>query len=515
MSKKSFAKIISTVLVFVLCVGVCFVGSVSAQNKTAAYTIQGDAYFEETGYATAKVTFTSADAFIAGRFTVNSDSALDFYDASVVSAVQNGTVVYPKVYSNINNNKVLFQGFGDSNAQDMAGFTSITLLLKFVPNGIEAGKEYNVSLSEVEITDEQSVAIYGATGTVASKIHIHNFAEASNKCTFCGYENIDVEFDPNGTYAENDLVGAAGANATTVTFANDGSIDLNLWVAKSKVAAATPNGERVFFVYVDADGNVDYIVSKGTDTVNNTESYLFNYTYSKGVKAIADGISGNFIVVDSSNKIVSCSDTITASVKDYCYSVLKGNYTDLEKDYCEALLNYAAAAQIFTDYKADDLANAQLEANGFVAGYPVATDLPQTTVAEIKNADGANWSVPMVNVSLDIKPTIRFAFSFEDGVNYKDAVITFESASVKKTISGDKLVVFRYDSSIYYRYDLSEIPAKALREDITITVQGSDKQVIYGIPRYVKARNKNGTQDAKDVCNAMLNYSDALKAAFN
>ena len=513
MSKKSFAKIISTILVFVLCVGVCFVGTVAAQNKTAKYTIAGDTYFNGAQFATAKVTFTSEDAFIAGRFTVNSDSALDFYDASVVSAVQNGTVVYPKVYSNINNNKVLFQGFSDSDTQDMSGFTSITLLLKFVPNGIQTGKEYNVSLSNVEITDEESVAIYGATGTVESKIHIHTFAD--NKCTFCGYENIDVEYDPNGDYTKNDLVGNAGENVTTVTFATDGSIDLNLWVAKNKIDSVTSNGERIFFVYVDVDGNVDYILTKGTDIVNGTESYLFNYTYSKGVKAIADGISGNFIVVDSSNKIVSCSDTITASVKDYCYYVLKGDYTDLEKDYCEALLNYAAAAQIFTDYKADDLANAQLEANGFVAGYPVATDLPQTTTAEIKNGEGANWSVPMVNVSLDIKPTIRFAFSFEDGVNYKNAVITFESASVKKTISGDKLIAFRYDSSIYYRYDLSEIPAKALREDITITVEGSDKQVIYGIPRYVKARNKNGAQNAKDVCNAMLNYSDALKAAFN
>ena len=514
MSKKPFAKIVSVILVCVLCAAMFFSGAVIAQDKTAAYVIAGNAYSQGDEYATATVTITSVDEFIAGRFAVVADSPLEFYDASVVSAVQNDTAVYPKIYSNISNNKVLFQGFGDSSSDDMSGFTSLTVLLKFVPNGIESGKEYNVTLSDVEITDAESVAIFGATGSVTSKIHIHIFTEGSNECSVCGQEKITVEFDPNGTYDSNDLVGTSGENATTVSFGTDGSINLNFWVAKSKADAAVPAGGNLCFVYSDENGNVDYILSTGSQEVGGVESYLFAYTYSKGVKTIVDGISGNFIVVDSANNIVSCSDTVTASIRDYCYAVLNGNYTDLEKDYSEELLNYAAAAQIFSDYKADDLANAALAENGFVAGYPVATDLPATTAAEIKNADGANWSVPMVNVSLDIKPTVRFAFAFEDGVNYEDVTVTFESESVKKTISGDKLIPFRYESNIYYRYDLSEIPAKALREDITVTVEGSDKQVIYSIPRYVKSKNDNGTQAVKDVCNAMLNYSDALKAAF-
>lgn len=514
MSKKLFARVVSVALVCVLCACLFFSGVVTAQDKTASYTIAGNAYADGDMYATATVTITSADDFIAGRFTVGVDSPLEFYDASVVSAVQGDSVVYPKIYSNIDNNKVLFQGFSDTDAQDMAGFTSLTVLLKFNPDGIKSGKEYNVTLSDVEITDAQSVAIFGANGTATSKIHIHTFADGSNKCTFCDYEKVEVEYNPDEVYASNDLVGAQGQNATTVSFGTDGNINLNFWVDKSRADAVTADGGRVYFVYTDENGNVDYIICGGSDIVAGVDSYLFSYTYSKGVKTIADGISGNFIAVNSADKVVSCSDTITASVKDYCYSVLKGDYTAAEKNYSEALLNYAAAAQIFSDYKADDLANAQLGANGFTAGYPVAAELPETTTAEIKNAEGASWSVPLANVSLDIKPTVRFAFAFTDGVDYTKAVITFESDSVKKTISGDKLIPFRYNTNVYYYYDFSEIPAKALREDIVVTVEGSEKQVIYGIPKYVKARNKNGTQAAKDVCNAMLNYSDALKAAF-
>ncbi|MBQ1279097.1 MAG: hypothetical protein IIY13_01580, partial [Clostridia bacterium] len=115
MSKKILNKVISAILVLAIC-STAFLGCVaSAETYNGTYAVFGSAYAEAGEFADAKVEIKSDNAFVAGVFTVDADSALDFYTAKVVSATtaEGAVKLYPDIYTNSEKNKILFQGFND------------------------------------------------------------------------------------------------------------------------------------------------------------------------------------------------------------------------------------------------------------------------------------------------------------------------------------------------------------------------------------------------------------------
>ena len=501
MSKKLLNKVISAILVLAIC-STAFLGCVvSAETYTGSYTIVGSAYAEAGEFADAKVKIKSENAFVAGIFTVDADSALDFYTAKVVAATtkEGAEKLYPDIHTNSDNNKILFQGFNDDGT-GLTEYTEIEVLLTFKTTSLVAGKEYSVNIKDIDVTDIKE-AVYSITGD-AGFVHVHKYNDGVVEgditrytCTKCDAVKTettksDVKLE-DITGEDNGLTEVEGAGAA-ITFAPNGDIALDF-------VTVVPEGATVYLAQVDEEGNITKLTS--TDGKISGKDAFQNF-YAGGVKTIADSINASFVVADSEGNLVSKSATVSLSIADYCTTVIDEYPESDDAKYCKALLTYAKAASKYFDYES---ALADITDDKYVDNNPTFDYADDVTV----NAGTNGWKLKSATISLKVKPTITLGFEIDKA--------KLENIAIKVNIGNDhdfgKLDLKYDEKKDRYYLEIVDIDAANVSKDIVVTVNGDTDDVAeYSIKAYAN-RQKSKDADAAMLAHLLVVYSDALAAA--
>lgn len=484
MTKKTFSKVIAMACVAALCLTAVFTGVVSAEARTATYTVIGRGYEQgaKDSFVAADVTFESGTAFVAGSFKVAA-SGLSLVDCT--SSAQEA-----KCYLNVSNNKVLFAGFTESATNDITSFSSLTLTLLFTVNDgklEDKGTDWAVAvtLSDIDLTNEaEETYTCSASGTPAVAIHVHNYALASTannvntySCSVCGATKTEVVAESSA--GTNDL---ADSKSTAARFTKDGDIEL-LALAEDSACNAY---DSVYFSYSykTDDGEAHEIATAEAALYNGYR--VFACKGNRGIGRMGRVVTGNFIGVKDGN--VTTSDVWEYSVKAYAESLFNNADADIA-GYAKSLWNYGK-------YTAEAI-NGYDHQQGFFA------DAAQAVSPEWTTADGTaptytdsddSWKIKKAQVTTGYKPTMKLTFSNAAGT----AAPTCDSIVIKVTHS-DKIVyhkeiaVANMQSDGSYKYfEISDIPTKYLTDDITVTAKTGDAESAkigtYGFGRYTKSR---------------------------
>lgn len=202
------------------------------------------------------------------------------------------------------------------------------------------------------------------------------------------------------------------------------------------------------------------------------------------------------------------SHTVEYSVYQYCVNMFNKTEDVALKRLLTDLLNYAASAQVYTNYRTDDLANA-----GFDQTYATKTfeePVSQVDKAYVKT-DSPSVVWKSVALLLTDSVNVRFQFSASD----------LSGLSVMFSI-GD----YKYETSEFFAVDgktdryyvlFGGILPREMREAFTVTayrngVPVSDT-VMYSIQSYAVGKTELGTPLAETLV-AMLKYGDSCKAYF-
>ena len=194
------------------------------------------------------------------------------------------------------------------------------------------------------------------------------------------------------------------------------------------------------------------------------------------------------------------SDELKYSVKDYADRLLAGDYSEKSKALIKAMLNYGAMAQKLFDYKTDSLANAGLAASDQDLSAITANTLA-TYAKEKQSVEGVATLAGTI-LSLESETTLKLFFSdVAEG-----ATFTYDGAAITPTQSGS-----------YYMVAITNIAAKDLNKDYTVTINGKDF-TFSAMSFCANVLNGNYTgekaEELVNVARALYVYSTAADAYF-
>lgn len=194
------------------------------------------------------------------------------------------------------------------------------------------------------------------------------------------------------------------------------------------------------------------------------------------------------------------SDELTYSVKKYADGLLAGDYSEESKTLIKAMLNYGAMAQKLFDYKTDSLANAGLAASDQDLS-AITADTLATYAKEKQSVEGVATLAGTI-LSLESETTLKLFFSdVAEG-----ATFTYNGAAITPTQSGS-----------YYMVAITNIAAKDLNKDYTVTINGKDFTFsAMSFCENVLKENYTGEkkEELVNVAKALYAYSVAADAYF-
>ena len=356
---------------------------------------------------------------------------------------------------------------------------------------------------------------------LAKVFHYNNITEI-NESAFaeCNFLN-SVVYD--GTKTQWQMI--------TIGNGNDPLHSTNvLWLDEIKFSSAAPGLYNDIAMYYtidktvfDAMGAVNpYLVV----TFNGVKTTLTDYTvtdngtkYTIGFFNIAPNQMGDTITATlyaTYGDEVYEGATLNYSVALYCTRMLSNATVVNNAAYAELrtllvdLLNYGAAAQIYTGYKTDSLVNASLTATQASWGTSNTPALSsKTAITNRIDSPAAGWKT--ATLILDDSVTIRLIFTAADisGMSMK---ITTDANPTGWLITEESFI---YDeANNYYYVDFGELHAGQMRECIYATVYNGETAVShtlrYSIESYAASFAANTTYPTvAELVKAMMRYGDA------
>ena len=195
------------------------------------------------------------------------------------------------------------------------------------------------------------------------------------------------------------------------------------------------------------------------------------------------------------------SDELTYSVKKYADGLLAGDYSEESKTLIKAMLNYGAMAQKLFDYKTDSLANAGLAASDQDLS-AITADTLASYAKEKQSVEGVATLAGTI-LSLESETTLKLFFSdVAEG-----ATFTYDGAAITPAQSGS-----------YYMVAITNIAAKDLNKDYTVTINGNDFTFsAMSFCENVLKGNYTGEKkdELVDVAKALYAYSAAADVYFS
>lgn len=276
----------------------------------------------------------------------------------------------------------------------------------------------------------------------------------------------------NGSYVATAVLGADDDGNTTITSTScqkkwHYDAELDKWVAEHEYGSNGMceecyhvngyNGEDVYFagwtLTLDGTIGMNYYVMLSDNFVNSPDAYILftgveklNGEYKWTVNdddRVKEGVNYFKITIPvcayEMNKTITAEVNFAdstfkceASVRNYAESMIAGNYTDTDKKFAAALLNYGAASQTYFSESekrpelADDLANKNL-------GDEIdKTILDKSKLENYKKTPVTNDSIGTFkgfNLSLGSQTALRAYFDLANGVTAGDLEFTVNGKS--------------------------------------------------------------------------------------
>lgn len=312
----------------------------------------------------------------------------------------------------------------------------------------------------------------------------HTDSNGDNVCEICGW--------PCG---ENIFEGAS------ITISDN--IAVNYAISKNVIDSLDYDELSIKISFIGKE----YVI---TDYTNDGEYYMF--TFDK----VAPNRMNDIIyatLCGTKDGASYSSQTIEYSISKYCYNMLE-KYGDEQNTKLRTLLvdllNYGAQAQLYTDYNAENLANANLTETQKTWG----TDEMRKLVSH-KNLKHSTVENPTVSwkgagLYLDETATLRFTVKTDDVSGLSAKVVCGEK---EWFVPGSEFVL-RSDAS-YYVY-VNGIKVTQMSEPIYVTVYDGENAVsntiCYSVESYVVEKYAGTDESLKDLLVAMIKFGDAAKA---
>ena len=291
----------------------------------------------------------------------------------------------------------------------------------------------------------------------------------------------------------------------------DTYLQLNLYFEKADFA-----GVEEIYVVIQIGDHDAYTVKYG-ETGWNVGTGIEDALNITGIaaKEIGDEIKIQFYLGNPDDEIEdeTASDLITYSIKQYAYTVLGSKLSTEAKRAMYDLLKYGAAAQIYFNYKTDDLVDAGL---GEYSQYSRSENAIVDKYKEILIGEEFDWGNTM---SLDDSLVLNYYFKTFHTEQYRGKL------TAKATYIGwnNKLHTINIDSSEFLYNDATGETMIALKglsggdvaSDITLEVYDENGNVIYksiySIEAYLTAVIAKRPANAY-LYQAIANYGEATAA---
>lgn len=256
------------------------------------------------------------------------------------------------------------------------------------------------------------------------------------------------------------------------------------------------------------------------DVVDGT--YIFRFT-NIAPQCMNDDMSVTLCGKLDGNDVEPVVDTY--SVADYCYATLTEYKEETSAKHQQLktlivdLLNYGAAAQVYTNYNCANLVNSKLgegqeyEWAGALASQEVGN---LNSVTDPAQATIETPSVKWYSVALRLNNSVNIRYKLEipngtDLTNMNVQVKTGEGAPV--VISSEKFV--KAEGNYYYVY-FDELNAGQMSTpfDATVYVNGEavSNTLRYSVESYVEAKQNDSNEDLVNLLKEMIKYGYSAKA---
>ena len=262
----------------------------------------------------------------------------------------------------------------------------------------------------------------------------------------------------------------------------------------------------------EAYENVYAVISCGTNTItiNNPVYkeaeglYVFSFT-GIGPQKMKDSISCTLYGTANGQ---GYTKTVEYSVYKYCTNQLAKSNDPAFKAVVTDLLNYGAAAQVYANYKTDDLVNAGIDQTYASATLADPVNQLNTKLVEIENPTVA-WKGASLYLESRVNARLTFEAADLTGLTVKFVIDGVESVT-------DKFEPVPNKENRYYAYFDNLTPAQ-MRTAFTATVYKDGVAVSntlqYSIQSYVVGKTTAGVA-LNDMLVAMLKYADSCKVCF-
>ncbi len=234
-------------------------------------------------------------------------------------------------------------------------------------------------------------------------------------------------------------------------------------------------------------------------------SYQMSDTLTATLYALKDGV-------------VYVGETYSSSVRDYAMSKLAESTDDAYKTMVANLLTYGAKAQVYSDYRTEDMADSAL---GQYAAF-VTTSLP-TVANKASSTNKGLTGVTLFENALGIASSVQIQFITKLSAGYSTDKLYAEvcwdrdGTAMSKKIDGADFATVGNGS--YYTVVFQDLTAKEGRTPVTVTIydkttgEAVSESWTYSIESYV-ANRQNSSAKVLAVLNSMMNYYDSAAAYF-
>ncbi len=300
----------------------------------------------------------------------------------------------------------------------------------------------------------------------------------------------------------------------TLNLASD--ISVSLAIGKSSLAGFDMDTVYVLAELDTYEGNT----KTGVKTIKIMPEVKGSYYYFtlNGLSAVKMSDRIRSVLYGTKDGQIYYSPVDDYSIADYAYSQMKKATASVSlKTLCADLLRYGAKAQIFKNYRTDNLADADMteEQKSFLSDPDsVVFGNTNTVLNDVENAP-MKWEGKALDLAS--KVTIKFIFSmgtYTGDIADLTLKVSYEDVNGQAkalTLSNGELYNSKYN---FYAFTLDTLLAAELRSVLSVQIFEGETPVSCTLQYTADTYGNNKTGALGDLCKALFAYSDSAKVYF-
>lgn len=254
--------------------------------------------------------------------------------------------------------------------------------------------------------------------------------------------------------------------------------------------------------------------TKLTKYEDNGTQYVFSYRVSPHMMAEKVIVKPHAL---SASNLDVIGESMEYSVETYCRNMLNNQKYQGEeyatfRRLCVDILRYGDAAQIYANYKTDQLATAGLTAEQLAMGTDVSVPMSYVTVKdkwyETVSEEDARAAIDAAALYLEGAVNIQFKFTTPDLTGLW--VVVTDGLNVMENCIPDPA---KTDDKGRYYVNFANLNAGQMRKTVYATVVDRDKRISntfrYSIESYVYGMKGKGVPHLDNLLDAMMRYGDS------